>query len=208
MHKKPYTFLYGIVIGVSALFLPQRLFAANVTFSVVPSTASVSNMKTVEVRIDPEAAKLNVVEGTIMLESGSINKKMLVEISTDASVLSIWPIPPRFDSTSNTISFTGGVPDGFSTAGLLFSMNISAASDVGISWLNGTSYLNDGKGTAVPITARPIVAYGVPAKDSGGGVPWWQRMISRFGAKELIGLVALISIGIACIYGYKKNHKK
>lgn len=141
--------------------LPQNLFAADLTFKLVPSVVNDRvDEKTaiVEVWVDPRSKKLNVVEGTIKLD-GIGAENLSVEVLNDKSVLKIWPTIPVYIKKEKTISFTGGVPNGFDNKSLLLAIQLTPITleDINISWISGTAYLNDGKGTKDAIIANDLL---------------------------------------------------
>ena len=154
---------FYVAIGMLVLLsvgAPRSLFAAEITFHVLPPVESSGNATVVEIRIDPHAKKLNVVEGTLTL-SGAVSDTALVQIENGQSILPIWPIAPLYSTSTKSVNFTGGVPNGFDTEGLLFRMRISSMvpGDLTISYSSGSAYLNDGKGTKESITSKPQVIH-------------------------------------------------
>lgn len=94
-------------IAVISICAPFKLFAAEVTFKALPHTASVDGTTVVEVRIDPESKKLNVVEGTLTL-SGPASENLSVQIENGQSILPIWPTAPQYaSSTKSAVIFDG-----------------------------------------------------------------------------------------------------
>lgn len=140
------------------LILPKNIFASQLTFKLVPSTGVDEKVATVEVRLDPELKNLNVVEGEINFDGINIDK-LLVDIETGGSVLTIWPTPPEYISSERLIRFAGGVPNGFNKENLLFRLRLSSFSstDVTISSIAGKAYLNDGMGTIENIFSKPLI---------------------------------------------------
>lgn len=129
------------------LFAPDFIFGATLNLDVV-SDVKVDNSVLLELFVDPQSNILNVVEGEIRF-SGKASENLSVQVENGQSVLSIWPVPPVYDSETKSIVFTGGVPNGFGTKGLLFRLRIKSeiSEDINISYLNTTVYLNDGNGT-------------------------------------------------------------
>ena len=139
----------------TVILLPQSLFASKISFVVVPNTVTTDRATIVEVRIDPNSKDLNVVEGSIGI-SGTSASNLNVDIETGGSVLTIWPIQPKYIADKKIISFAGGVPGGFNHDGLLFRTRLSSSvsGSVKVSWVDGMSYLNDGKGTKDPVSSN------------------------------------------------------
>ena len=199
-------FLLALTV-LCVVVAPHRLFAADIHF-VIPTDRHDDGAGTVvDVYIDPGKSVLNVVEGTIRFESAT-HSPVSVAVSTDASILTIWPVEPVFNKGDNSIRFTGGVPKGFSEEGLLFEIKISSdvADTIGISMVDANGYLNDGKGTLVPIRTYPIVAYTVPTVVAPENNTI-EKTRSEPPIRSLSVIAFIIIIGLACIYGYIK-HKK
>lgn len=146
------------ILVLIVFLLPQISSAAELNFKVVSNDITNDKTVLVEVRIDPQSKKLNVVEGTIKFE-GIDSKNLMVEVLNDESVLTIWPTVPVYLKEEKAIRFTGGVPGGFNKEGLLFSMLLKPSSneDIIISWTDGSAYLNDGNGTKEVVTAKNMV---------------------------------------------------
>ncbi len=149
-------YLIGIFAGFVLFVAPHYASAATVRFISIPSAAG-DGATVVEARIDPQAAKINVVEGVIALQ-GTLASNVTVRPETGGSLLTLWPTSPQYSAQDHAVRFTGGLPDGFTREGLLFRLRLSAVKTgtVTLSWAGGSAYLNDGKGTVEPISARSI----------------------------------------------------
>lgn len=147
-------YFFATIIGSLALLTATNTLAADLNFKLIPST---DQSALIEVRLDPLAKKLNVVEGTIAFQGDNL-EKLAVKVETGGSLLLIWPTPPQYSVTEKIIRFSGGVPGGFSNEGLLFRLRLTSAvaGKTSINWINGTAYLNDGQGTLEPISARSL----------------------------------------------------
>lgn len=188
-----------VLVGIS---VPQALFAAEVTFQVIPTKEASDTATIVEVRIDPHAKKLNVVEGTLTF-SGTASDNLTVQIENGQSILPIWPVAPLYSTSSKSVTFTGGVPNGFDVEGLLFRMRISSIipGDLSILYASGNAYLNDGKGTQDSITSKPLVVH-IEQNDQRGT----PRGASRNNVYTY-GIILLLIVVIIVIftYGFKKK---
>ena len=139
------------------MLVPRCLFAAELTFRVIPNEEINDTTTLVEIRIDPQSKQLNVVEGEILF-SGTASDNLSVQVENGRSVLSMWPTPPQYDINKKSISFTGGVPFGFNSEGLLFRLRLSPRifGVLSISYIHGNAYLNDGKGTKEFISSKSL----------------------------------------------------
>lgn len=194
------TTIASAILG-SALLVPAATHAAELLFNVVETGAGDGGAVVVEALIDPQSKKMNAVEGTLVF-SGAPTDGLDVQIENGQSILPIWPTPPVYDAKKKTIAFTGGVPNGFDAEGLLFRVRLTAAQSgtVRISYVNGTGYLNDGKGTSVTISAKPLEVY-VHAQESTDARGDSSNEDANLRVMILLGASVLIA---AIGYGFKK----
>lgn len=181
---------------------PQGLFAAELSFQPILSAGS-STPTVIEVRIDPQAKRLNVVEGVIRF-SGEPSDDLFVEVENGQSILPIWPTPPQYNKDKKSISFTGGIPNGFDSPGLLFRVRISSAvsGDVTVSYSDGNAYLNDGKGTTEAVDSKPITVHVDKTLENAK-----TKASSGYGTYVIILLSILVVLIVIFKYGFKKNDK-
>jgi hypothetical protein len=184
-------------------FITPNAFAAELNFKVIPS--KIGDKETVvEVLIDPQSKILNVVEGVISF-LGPATENLSVQIENGNSILPLWPTPPQYEPNEKTISFTGGVPDGFDDEGLLFIMRLSSpvVGDLDISYTDGYAYLNDGQGTKENIFSQPLKLNLNQSNDSD--VKKENLFFNQ--NKYVILLLILMVLGSFVFYGYKKVTK-
>lgn len=184
-------------------FIPQSMNAAELLFKV-NDNVDINTPKIVEVYIDPQAKKLNVIEGTIKF-SGSILDTVAVQIENGQSILSLWPTPPQYNEVEHSISFIGGVPSGFDTKGLLFRIKISSPveGDLGIQYTEGSAYLNDGKGTKESVSSNPVTIRMHNESE------YFEKSLSKSKYDILILLIGFVSILLSvAVYVHRKNIKK
>jgi hypothetical protein len=71
---------------------------------------------------------------------------------------------------------------------------------VAVSWLGGMAYVNDGKGTPEPISAKSLTMnLDIPGGESNSA----QSEQKRGGVDGII-MVFIVALGVVLIYGYKK----
>jgi len=198
-------FIAGTLVMVF-LLMPQSTFAAELIFRSIPNTETGGNTTLVEVRIDPQSKSLNAVEGEIKF-SGYASDGLFVQIENGHSILPLWPTPPQYDTDKKSVSFAGGVPDGFSSEGLLFYLRLSPASygDLDISYVNGSAYLNDGKGTKETVFSEPLKI----RIDKGGHKKVIGVAPNLIEIKYVIIILVMIAVLIVIFkYGFKKKNKQ
>ncbi len=156
MSKKLFLYFAALIFGLFVLLQPQVILAAQLTFKLIPNSSAADGTAIVEAYLDPQAKKINVVEGVISFQGDVAD--LSVKTETGGSVLTLWPTPPAYLADNKALRFAGGVPQGFDKTGLLFRMRLSTASSSNISvlWSGGMAYLNDGQGTQESIFGRSI----------------------------------------------------
>ena len=145
-----------------------------------PGPVSVGDTIVVRVYLDTDTSPANALDGTVdfSFSSSTITFK---DIDLAGSLLTIWPHPPALSADGDSVSFTGGLPGGFTgTHLLLFGIILTAKAPGAASFVptNTTLYLNDGKGTATPVTPKTFALTIMPAE--AGVVPRneWQTIVS------------------------------
>jgi len=187
------------------LLVPQNVFAAELTFTQIPNTGGGDNTAVIEVRVDPQSKNLNVVEGEIKF-SGSGLEELSVQVENGKSILPVWTLPPEYNKDQRSIRFTGGVPYGFYTEGLLFQLQISniTTDDIEVSFTDGIAYENDGKGTKVAVSSTPLkISISKASRDERSSIG---RSLEGSPYAKII-LLSVIIVAITVIYVYKKNQK-
>ncbi len=200
-------FLNNFIVGILVLFfafIPQSIFAAQLNFKIISDGAVDSKDAVVEVRVDPQSKKINVVEGNLIF-SGPVSEDLSVQIENGNSVLPLWPTPPQYVSAEKIISFAGGVPDGFDSEGLLFTMRLVSpiVGDLNISYVDGAAYLNDGKGTRENISSAPLQ---ISLNQFGNNL----KKENLFINKNKNGILVLVALALIffLFYVHKKITKK
>lgn len=118
----------------------------------------------IEVRFSTDTS-VNAWTGRVFLSAPPGNLRIM---SAD-SIAAIWQTTPQWNGQS--ISFTGGTPNGFTGDGVLFSF-LPPPGSYGLSFASGTAvYLNDGLGTAVTPTLNQLAAQISAATSTLDNVP-------------------------------------
>jgi hypothetical protein len=178
---KKYINLKYIIIAVLLSVIPASASAATVYLEASRNTMSVGDTAIVAVKINADGAVLNTVEGDIALKSTSLNL-VVQEFSLANSSFGLWPRTPSLSNDARTVSFVGGVPGGFSIEGAtLFKMVVEAKKEgpMTISPQNFSVYINDGKGTKVPVQTKDITINVVAKKNSVATQNDWGALVSQ-----------------------------
>ena len=195
-----------IVCGAVAylIYMPHITLAATLDFKSIPNTSVSDTSQTIEAWVDPQGQSLNVVEGTIHFQS-TPSDTLSAAVTTDNSILTVWPTAPSFNTQTQTITFTGGIPGSFSKKSLLFSMKLISPEDTTttLSLQDGAVYLDDGNGTSKILTAAPF-----SLEVSGSGVVEKNNPHVSSSKYGIIILVIVIGVMLVLLYVYRKKFKK
>ena len=184
----------GFFLVVLVLFLGVGQWAQAALLYMDPPALSIKRGDTVKVsvRLDTDEEEcINTVDGVITYDT-ALN---LVDVSRGQSILSMWVEEPRIDSDNGTLTFAGGIPNGYCgrIAGdprltnvvldLIFQVPgfVIGASDIAtatVAFDEKTQVLrNDGFGTPAPL--RMLGAQLAISKNTGGGVVnQWRDIIN------------------------------
>ena len=126
-------------------------FSYGASISAVSNQANVEKNQifTVTINTNTEGASINSAEGVLSFPTDLLNVE---SISTSGSVFSMWVEPPIFSNISGTISFGGGLPNGFSgSRGKILSISFLAkkTGTAKIYFSSGNVRANDGMGTDI-----------------------------------------------------------
>lgn len=144
------SFLFFLLFSVTFLF-PSLVWAAQITFETVSDTQGMA----LDVWVNPEGKKLNVIEGTLAFEG--VPSSVVAIVDVGGSRLTLWPTPPVYSPGESVIRFVGGAPGGFTEKGKLFRIHFSSPlfSPVSVLLTEANAYLNDGVGTRESLFALP-----------------------------------------------------
>jgi hypothetical protein len=160
---------YFVIIVVAIIgFKPFSARAATVYLESSRATVSVGDTVIVSAKINAEGVTINTVEGDIAFQSGGTSVAVK-EFSLANSAFGLWPRTPSLSQDGQVVSFVGGVPGGFNIEGAtLFKIILQAKKEgsVTIAPQNIVVYVNDGKGTKLPVKTTDLVIK-VNAKQAG-----------------------------------------
>jgi hypothetical protein len=137
------------LIVLCAVVFPSVSFAA--TLSVTPGTGvyKTGQTFTVNVVVNTTGVPVNAADGSLTFDPHELN---VVAVSRTSSIFNLWTAEPAFSNTAGTISFSGGVPTGYTgTNGTVMSVTFksitSGTAHVSIS--SASVLAADGRGTNV-----------------------------------------------------------
>lgn len=146
--------------------LPLSTFAASFYVESSRAEVSVGDTVIISAKINAEGSVINTVEGNIVLKSGG-DSVAIKEFSLANSAFGLWPRTPSLSLDTQTVSFTGGVPGGFSIEGATVFKIIFEAKKEGtvvIEPRDIIAYANDGNGTRLSVSMNSFTLKVVPQK--------------------------------------------
>jgi hypothetical protein len=143
-------FLSSFVLLLAFFLLaPLSSLAANLSLSPNTGVYTAGATFTVRATVDTAGKSINAAEGTLKFNPQELT---VVSINRANSIFNLWVTEPTFSNTAGTISFSGGMPTGYTgSSGTIFSVTFRtvSASNPRVSITNGSVLANDGMGTNV-----------------------------------------------------------
>ncbi len=141
--------LFFIALLTILSALPTVLMAA--TLSVTPGTGvyTAGNTFSVRVVVNTAGKPVNAAEGTVKFNP---NELSVVSVDRSSSIFNLWVTEPTYSNSAGTVSFSGGLPSGYTgSSGTVFSITFraKAAGAPKVSLTGGSVLANDGMGTNV-----------------------------------------------------------
>jgi hypothetical protein len=149
---------------VALLWILSSSIAQAATMQISPSTGvyQAGATFTVDVQVRPNGKPINAAEGTIKFNP---NELSVVSVNRSSSIFNLWIAEPSFSNSAGTITYSGGVPSGYTgTVGRVLSVTFrtKGAGAPRLSFTTGSVLANDGRGTNV-LTAMNGGTYTVSA---------------------------------------------
>lgn len=142
------TVIKSFVILVLFALGANLVEAASLVIQPATGVFQIGNVFTVRVMLNTAGASINAAEGTL-----SYNPRELSVVSVDrsGSIFSLWVTEPTFSNAAGTVSFSGGVPAGYTGNGQVFSITFRSlsAGSPRLSFSSGSVLANDGRGSNV-----------------------------------------------------------
>lgn len=190
--------LFFFVLPVFFFCFSVSAHAASLYMDPAFANLSRGDAVTVSVRLDTDEAEeecINAVDGVVRYSENIIP----VDVSTGDSIFSVWVEPPTINTVDRTITFAGGIPNGYCgripgdpklTNTLLTMVFRSPGFSVGVQGDGATSsakiefdsvttaYLNDGFGTKAPLA---MYGTSIDLSKSAGALlqdPWREAVVT------------------------------
>lgn len=152
------------------------------SLSISPSTGVYTSNSTftVKVNVNSSGKPINAAEGTITFNKSELS---VVSVNRSGSIFNLWVTEPTFSNSAGTITWSGGLPSGYTgSAGNILTITFKAVGS-GTAKANfgaGSVLANDGKGTnvltsmnggtytiqaasAAPVAEEVVIEYVAPA---------------------------------------------
>ena len=174
MKNKDIYFLLTFFILSSSIGNAPAVHAAEVYFAPHTERIYVDDTFVIETKISSPYELINVADGAFLFDKNILEVQ---EISKGGSVFSLWASEPSFSNIEGSVSFVGGVPEGFQGAeGLILKTIFRAkqAGEITFTFKKGFSLLlSDGKGTlAVPKVNSLLLTVGTRPPDKKPKDEW------------------------------------
>lgn len=157
----------AVVFLVGICWLVSSTVAEAATMSVSPSTgvyqAGATFSVTIQVRTNGDP--VNAAEGTLKFNP---NELSVVSVNRNNSIFNLWVAEPAFSNSAGTVTFSGGVPSGYTgSVGNVLSVTFrtKGAGSPRVSFTKGSVLANDGRGTNV-LTSMNGGSYTVSAANT------------------------------------------
>lgn len=157
---------YLVALAVSLVLHAVFVAVADAaTLSLSPATGvyASGNTFTARVVVQPQGKSVNAAEGTLAFNP---NELAVVSVNRTGSIFNLWVTEPTFSNSAGTISFSGGVPSGYSgNSGTVMNIIFRAvgAGTAKVNFKNGSVLANDGRGTNI-LTSMGGGTYTIQAK--------------------------------------------
>lgn len=142
-------YLYSIFLVLFVAFLPDITNAATLNLSPATGVYSAGSTFTVRVTVDTAGKPINAAEGTVTFNPQELT---VISVNKAGSIFNLWVTEPVFSNSAGTVSFSGGLPSGYTgSGGTVFSVTFrtTSASNARVSLTGGSVLANDGMGTNI-----------------------------------------------------------
>jgi len=146
---RPNYFRLVIFVFLMGLFFPNFILAATLAVSPATGVYQTNSTFSVTVKVNTSGSAINAADGTLTFNPRELS---VVSVSRTGSIFNLWPVEPSFSNSAGTVSFSGGIPSGYTGANgsvlsVTFRSLTSGTAKVAIT--NGSVLAADGRGTNV-----------------------------------------------------------
>ncbi|MCD5381110.1 MAG: Ig-like domain-containing protein [Candidatus Pacebacteria bacterium] len=147
------------------LYLSSAIIAEAASLALSPSTGVYTSNSTFTVRVvvNTSGQSVNASEGSLSFNPSELS---VVSVNRTGSIFSLWVAEPSFSNSAGTISFSGGLPSGYSgMVGTIMNVTFRAKGSgaAKVNFNSGSVLANDGRGTNI-LTSMNGGTYTIQAK--------------------------------------------
>jgi len=140
-----------LVLGVVVFLFGFAYTADAASLRLNPATGVYQAGSTFTARVQAVTGgdPINAAEGTLKFNP---NELSVVSVNRSGSIFNLWVVEPSFSNSAGTVSFSGGVPTGYTgNVGTILSVTFrtKGAGAPRVSFTDGSILANDGRGTNV-----------------------------------------------------------
>ena len=149
IYRKYQYALYFFAVVLLGFFTTS--FAEAATLSITPGTGvySANNTFTVRVQVNTSGQPINAADGTISYNPRELS---VISVNRTSSIFNLWVEEPSFSNATGRVSFSGGLPSGYTgTNGNIMSITFRAVGSGSsrVNFASGSVLANDGRGSNV-----------------------------------------------------------
>lgn len=174
------------ILFVFSIFLFGSATVSAATLSLSPGSGVYNTGATFTARVvvNSGGQSINAAEGTLKFNP---NELSVVSANRTGSIFNLWITEPAFSNSAGTVSFSGGLPSGYTgSSGTVMNVTFRAkgSGPAKVTFSNGSVLANDGRGTNVlsgmnggtytiqaastePVAEEVIIEYVAPANTPG-----------------------------------------
>lgn len=148
----PFVAILRVLIFLVVLGFAQIINAATLNLTPTTGVYTVGSTFTMQVGVNTQGKSINAADGTITYNPSQLQ---VVSVNRSSSIFSLWTAEPSFTNATGRITFSGGLPSGFSGgAGNVLSVTfrVVSAGTARVAVSNGSVLAADGMGTNVLTT--------------------------------------------------------
>jgi hypothetical protein len=152
-----------VAIGYFLVAIPS-IFAQSISLKSAKTSYEVGEGFPVSLSIDTGGKSINTISGTIRVGADAFQ---IFDLRYGNSIITLWVEKPAINASEGTITFTGGVPGGFTGTGgplLNFAEKAKKMGSATIALEQVSVLLNDGLGTELKdLVLKPLTITAIPA---------------------------------------------
>jgi hypothetical protein len=142
------------LIVLAAIWLLWVSTAAAASLSLSPSTGvyQANSTFSAQVVVNTQGQAINAADATLSFNPSQL---AVVSVNRTGSIFNLWVTEPTFSNSAGTISFSGGLPSGYTgSAGAVMNVTFRAigSGPARVNFSSGSVLANDGRGTNVLTT--------------------------------------------------------